>query len=59
MDKDIKKAVRKEEKVSNSRNNQSSNMKVYLPYIWGVIDKISKIMKNKGYLYLFQTTNDH
>jgi hypothetical protein len=41
-DRDIKKEVRKEEKVSISRNNQSSNMKAYLPYIRGVTDKIQK-----------------
>jgi hypothetical protein len=47
MDKDIKKVMKIEERGSHSRNNQSSNIKVHLPYIQGVTDKIAKILKRK------------
>jgi hypothetical protein len=42
---DIKKAIDKKDKRTHAQNDQTSNLKAFLPYIWGVTDKIEKKKK--------------
>jgi hypothetical protein len=44
---DIKKAIDKKDKRTHAQNDQTSNLKAFLPYIWGVTEKIAKVLKRK------------
>jgi hypothetical protein len=46
-DKEIKKALNKDARAPRSQNTLTSTTKAYLPYIRGVTDKISKVLRRK------------
>jgi hypothetical protein len=46
-DKEIKKALSKDARKPRSQNTLNSTTKAYLPYIQGVTDKISKVLRRK------------
>jgi hypothetical protein len=46
-DRDIAKAMDKKDKKAHTQNDQTSNLKAFLPYIRGVTDKIAKVLKRK------------
>jgi hypothetical protein len=46
-DRDIKKAIDKKDRRTRTQNDQTSNIKAFLPYIRGVTDKIAKVLKRK------------
>jgi hypothetical protein len=53
-DRYIKKEMKIEERRSHSRNNQTSNIKSYLPYIRGITYKIAKILRRKEIITSFK-----
>jgi hypothetical protein len=44
---DIKKAMDRKDNRTRVQNDQTSNIKAFLPYIQGVTDKIAKVLKKK------------
>jgi hypothetical protein len=53
-DKDIKKAMNKKDRMTRVQNDQTSNLKAFLPYIRGVTDKIAKVLKRKEIVTSFK-----
>jgi hypothetical protein len=53
-DRDIKKEIDKKERRTRTQNDQTSNIKAFLPYIRGVTDKIAKVLKRKEIMTSFK-----
>jgi hypothetical protein len=53
-DRDIKKAIDKKQRGTHTQNDQTSNVKAFLPYIRGVTDKIAKVLKRKEIMTSFK-----
>jgi hypothetical protein len=51
---DIKRVINKNDRRTPTQNDQTSNIKSFLPYIRGVTDKISKVLRRKEIMTAFK-----